>query len=166
MIISKLIAIKVVEVVIGKIYSVLSLALPIATEFTVRYKMPERVEKAQQNGKQSLEFDITIPYQTLLFVEKRSIFLTKQLNQQIGHVLKDYLFKAYNGYIDVLNEAGKGQKTLDDVNSLIPEILGKEYQEQLARLEEMLAQQAGKILYGDDTLREVITQNSKLRTQN
>jgi len=123
-------------------------------EFTIRYKMPERVEQAQQNGEQFLEFDKTIPNQTLLFIEKRSIFLTEELNQQINYVLKNYLFKAYNGYIYVLNEAINGRKTLDVVNSFIPTILGGEYQEQLATLEKMLAEQARKILYNNQIARK------------
>ena len=45
-------------------------------EFTIRYKMPERFEQSQQNREQFLEFDKTIPYQTLLFVDAsvKSVF--------------------------------------------------------------------------------------------
>jgi len=135
-------------------------------EYSVRFEMSEKFERAQQSGEKIVEFDKSVPIQTLLFFEKRSIFFTEELNHQISCVLKDYLIKAYNGYIDILRQGINKEKTLDDVNSFIPKILGIEYRKQLSKLEKILAVQTAKILYGNDTLREEITQNSKLRTQN
>ena len=122
----------------------------IEMEYYIRHDLNKQIEVAIQNQQSHLEFDFLPLRNAFIFIEKRSLLLTTELSCQVRNFLVNYFQKTYNGYIQVLNETLKGEKTIDDVNSFIPTALGMEYKNELEKLRYEFENQARKILYDNN----------------
>ena len=122
----------------------------IETEYFLRHGLPQQVMRANEinNGKK-WSFDTSPLLDTLLFIEKRSILLDKNLSEKTISLYVNHLEKTCNGYVLILNEHAAKTKTLEDVNAFIPNALGEKYKKDLKELRDEFEKQSRDILYND-----------------
>ncbi|HOB70292.1 MAG TPA: hypothetical protein PLD55_00605 [bacterium] len=121
----------------------------IETEYYIRHELNNQVEDAQQRKKKTATLDFTPLKSAFIFIEKKNILLTDALSCQTRDLFINHFQNTYNGYIKMLNNASAGEKTLDELNSFIPDALGDEYKQDLANLRKKFEEQAQKILYDE-----------------
>lgn len=119
----------------------------IETEYYIRHDLNSQVENANLTNKKNVKLDFTPLKDTFIFIEKRSLLLSDSLSNQTRDFFIEHLQNTYKGYIEILNQATSGQKTLKDVNNFIPTALGQKYKEELSALRKEYEKQARLILY-------------------
>ncbi|HEX7904911.1 MAG TPA: hypothetical protein VF487_13625 [Chitinophagaceae bacterium] len=123
----------------------------IETEYFLRHGLPQQVMKANEaNNNKKWSFDASPLLDTLLFIEKRSILLDRDLSDKTISLYVNHLEKTYNGYVAVLNEFAAKTKNLNDVNVFIPNALGDNYKKDLKELRAEFEKQSREILYNDN----------------
>ena len=114
----------------------------------IRHEMPAKLNEAVESGVTEVYF--TMEKEFLLdckyLIDKNSIFLTENLYGSVSKHFEDLLLPAYNGYINIVNQAIAGSKSLDDVNMFCETKFGTSYKKSNDNLRALFQKELKKIL--------------------
>lgn len=115
----------------------------IEVEYYIRHDLNRQMEHAKTNT----ELDFTPIKDAFVCIEKRNILLSPLLSKMIRELFETYFQGTFNGYIKVINQINRKEKTIKDLDEYILTALGEKYKNDLNNLRKMFEEQSHKILY-------------------
>ena len=115
----------------------------------IRHDMPNKIQQAIDSGSSngpSFDEEKKFLMDCKYAIENKSIFLTEKLHNSVLNHLEDIMLPAYNGYLNILQEAINKQATIDDVNSFYESQYGEKYRVSIKELRKLFHQELREIL--------------------
>lgn len=119
-------------------------------EYYLRHDLNRQLKEALEKSDNKLSLNAS-PIQNIFpFVEKKSIFISETLNKKIKKLLNIYFVKAFNDYNETLKKATANQASIEDLESVIPSVLGDQYRKDLNEIRNEFENMSNTILFNKE----------------